>query len=148
MERAYMSVWIDHSAARVLELADGRPPKFTTYVSEAEGNRRSAGQTGGSPPGHVGEGTERRDRNRREEQLERFYDLVLERLLKADAILVIGPGEAKRELLGRMERTNALRAGVLQTETASRLTDGQMLARLRRFADLNPGSSSRPWLSG
>ncbi len=93
------------------------------------------------PPGRVGGGTEHRDRNRREEQLKRFYDRVLESLMHADAILVIGPGEAKRELLGRMEQKSALRARVLQTETASRLTDAQMLARLQRFAALNPGKS-------
>lgn len=136
MQRTYVGVWIDHAAARVVELGNGSP-RFFTVPSEVEPKRRSRARTDVPRPWHIGGSTEHRDRNRREEQLKHFYDRVLESLLSADAILLIGPGEAKRELLGRMERKGSLRARVLQTETASRLTDGQFLARLRRFAATN-----------
>jgi hypothetical protein len=133
MQRAYVGVWIDHATARVVELGNGSP-KFTTLASKVEARRRFSAHLDVPRPSHIGGSTEHRDRNRREEQLNHFYDRVLESLLHADAILVIGPGEAKRELLGRMERKGSLRARVLQTEAASRMTDGQFLARLRRFA--------------
>jgi hypothetical protein len=72
-------------------------------------------------------------------EINEFYDRVVERLQGADAILVMGPDEAKRDLVGRMEGKGGLHARVLQSETASKLTDGQILARLLRFAASCPG---------
>jgi len=136
MQRTHVGVWIDHATARLVELGNGSP-KFISYASEVEPRHRFRAHPDVPRPWHIAGGTERRDQNRREEQLKHFYDRVIESLWQADAILLIGPGEAKRELLGRMEQKGSLRARVLQTETASRMTDGQFLARMRRFAATN-----------
>jgi hypothetical protein len=134
MQQTHVAVWIDHRSARVVELGSRMSPTFVTYLSEMEARRRSAGNPTMPRTTHIPEGTEGCDENRQLEHLERFYDRVLESIVHAEAILLIGPGEAKRELLGRMEHKGFFRARVLQTETASRMTDDQLLTRLRRFA--------------
>ena len=134
MERIYVAVWIDHASARMVELTNGQQPKFTTIQSQVEPRHRSTGQWGVPPPGHIGGNTESHDQNRREEQFHRFYDLVLEKLSNCDGLLIMGPGEAKHELIGRMKRMPQLHARVLKTETASRMSNPQMAARLRLFA--------------
>jgi hypothetical protein len=133
MQKTHVAVWIDRCSARVVELGRPGSPTFITYLSEMEARRRSAGNPTVPRTSQTREGTECCDEDHQLEHLERFYDRVLESVLHAEAILLIGPGEAKRELLGRMEHKGFLRARVLQTETASRMTDEQLLTRLRRF---------------
>jgi hypothetical protein len=41
---------------------------------------------------------------------------VLEEITNADVLVIMGPGEAQLELLGRMARISGVRARVLQTE--------------------------------
>jgi hypothetical protein len=134
MQQTYIAVWIDRCCARAVELGSRGSPDFITYLSEMEARRRSAGNPIVRRKSQFRESTGDCDHDSEHEHLERFYDQVLDGLLHADAILVIGPGEAKRELLGRMEHKGLFRARVLQTETASRLTDEQLMARLLRFA--------------
>lgn len=131
----YVGVWIDHASARIVELTAGRAPAFKTLLSHAESRHRSTGQSGVPPPGHIGGNTESHYQNRREEHLHRFYDQVLESITSADGLAIMGPGEAKSELLTRMERINGLRARALQTETTTRLSDEQILARVKGLSE-------------
>ena len=134
MQQTHVAVWIDHRSARVVELGSPGSPRFITYLSEMEARRRSARNPTAPRTSQIPKGSEGCDESRQLEHLERFYDRVLESVWHAEAILLMGPGEAKRELLGRMEHKGFLRARVLQTETAFRMTDEQLLTRLRRFA--------------
>jgi Bacterial archaeo-eukaryotic release factor family 10 len=129
-----MAVWIDHASARLFELRNGEPPRVSTMNSGAESQHRSTGQSGVPPPGHIGGNSESHYQNRREGQLHRFYDEVIERLLNCDALLILGPGEAKHELIGRMERRPGLQPRDMKTETVSRLSDPQIAEKLRQFA--------------
>jgi hypothetical protein len=70
----------------------------------------------------------------RDEQLQSFYDRVIAKVLDCDALLLLGPGDAKDELVVRLARHRGLRARLVHSETAPRLSDSQFLARLRRFA--------------
>jgi hypothetical protein len=91
------------------------------------------GQSGVALPGHIGGNVESRYEHRRQRELHQYYDQVVKQTLGADAILVMGPGEAKLELLARMKRVKGSRAPLYQTETAPRLSDAEIAQRLRRF---------------
>jgi stalled ribosome rescue protein Dom34 len=62
--------------------------------------------------------------------LDKYYDEVISHLRNADAILIFGPGEAKGELVKRIERDN-LSERVARIETAGKMTVPQIAAEVR-----------------
>jgi stalled ribosome rescue protein Dom34 len=75
---------------------------------------------------------ESRDRNRRREELNRYYDRIIKELPDQANLLIMGPGKAKEELISRIGKSGATRS--LQSETAPQLSEGQIAERVRRFA--------------
>jgi hypothetical protein len=131
----YVGVWIDHALARIVFHNEGESPRSKTILSHVEPRHRSIGHSSVRPPHHVGGSCEKHSMNRREVQLHRFYDQVIEELRGCKAVAVMGPGEAKGELLHRIATKRAARIPVLKIERVSRLTDHQILERLRKLAD-------------
>ncbi len=65
-------------------------------------------------------------------QLNKYYEQVIGLLRNAAHILIFGPGEAKVELRNRLGRhKDAARS--LELEPADRMTDRQIVARVRKY---------------
>jgi hypothetical protein len=69
-----------------------------------------------------------------------YYDAVIACVRDAEAILILGPGEAKRELERRLA-SKKLGGRIIGTETVDKLTDRQIAARVRQH--FRAGSSDR-----
>jgi len=64
-----------------------------------------------------------------------LLDAVIASIRNAEAILIFGPGEAKGELKERLKENN-LGGVVVGIETADKMTDRQIAAKVRKhFAD-------------
>ena len=134
-------VWIDHKQAIVVLLTDAgqeikkiafdigqpvqtkgqSPPKnkFTRndYVPEDRLERKTA--------------SDRQD----------YYDDVIAGIQGADALLILGPGEAKGEL-GKRIAAKKVRGVAVAFETADKMTDRQLVAKVQQsFA---PSSAKKP----
>ena len=59
-------------------------------------------------------------------------DEVIPFIRNAESILIFGPGEAKTELKNHLER-HKLTGRIAGIETADRMTDRQIAAKVRRF---------------
>jgi stalled ribosome rescue protein Dom34 len=68
--------------------------------------------------------------NKFTEQLNKFYAEVITHIRTAEAVLIFGPGEAKGELEKRLEH-EGLSAQVLAVETVDKMTDRQIVAKVR-----------------
>ena len=68
--------------------------------------------------------------NKFAEQLNKYYDEVISHIRAAEAILIFGPGEAKGELEKHLEH-EGLKAQILAVETADKMTDRQIAAKVR-----------------
>jgi hypothetical protein len=62
--------------------------------------------------------------------LNEYYDQVIASVRDAETIQIFGPGEAKGELVKRMEH-EGLKAHVLAVETTDKMTDRQIAAKVR-----------------
>ena len=65
-------------------------------------------------------------------QLKTFYNEVIACIRDAEAILIVGPGEAKGEFIKRL-KSNELRGRIVELETTDKMTDRQLAAKV----DLN-----------
>jgi stalled ribosome rescue protein Dom34 len=118
-------VWIDHRKAVIVLLSDAGE-QVQVLDSDMEKHVRFTGGRASED----GDTEDTRDRQF-ELHLNRFYDRVITVLRQADRILIFGPGEAKNELHKRLAQ-KGLKERLLPPESADKLTDAQVAAKVRR----------------
>jgi hypothetical protein len=136
-------VWIDHKQAIVVLITDaGKEVKKIT-----SGVGMPTRSTGGSrlknkytPHDFVAE-----DRLERKHltHLTEYYDEVIARLRGAEAILILGPGEAKGEFVKRINSKKL--GGVVEVATTDKMSDRQVAAKVsQHFATASADRSVSP----
>ena len=107
-------LWIDHRQA-VIVFVTGQEEEIKLISSDIEKPHGSAD-----------------DIRQREltEHLNNYYDEVIASLRQTEAILIMGPGEAKGELKKRLER-HPLNGRLIEVETVDKMTEPQIVAQVR-----------------
>ena len=108
-------IWIDHKEA------------FVVFVDEGAQNHV---QNKGHGSDHHGQADDQRLRQATA-HLGTYYDEVIAHLGSAESIFIFGPGEAGGELEKRLA-SKGLGAKVVGVETADKMTDHQVAARVRQ----------------
>ena len=117
-----VGIWIDHKRAIIVFVSAGR---VTTKTLESD--------VGAHPryTGQQDDGGEKKYEKRHGERLDQYYDEVIGQLGLPKALLIIGPGEAKLELKERLSRSKTLSECTVDLETADKMTDPQIVARVK-----------------
>ena len=111
-------VWVDHTEAHVLFLADADVEKAVVAAGEHPHMHHKRGAIG---PGKAAED-------------QRYYHGIVEALRDAREILITGPGQAKLELFKHMQHHDpVVAARVLGLESSDHPTDGQLAAHARHY---------------
>ena len=118
-----VGLWIDHREAVIMTVADEGEAIQRIHSDVEPHGRFSAHAPEGSPE-------DRRDR-RFGEHLQRYYDEVIATIRDANAILIMGPGEAKGELAQRLEHAK-LSDRIVGIATVDKLTEPQIAAKIRQ----------------
>jgi hypothetical protein len=127
-----VGLWIDHKKATIVTVTD-KGEEIGLIISKTGKQPRRSGDSplkGSYEPHHV----PAQDSLQRTftEHLNMYYDAVVASIRNAESILILGPGEAKGELKERLEK-HGLGGRVAGIETADKMTDPQLSARVRRF---------------
>jgi hypothetical protein len=117
-----VGIWIDHRKA-VIVSASADEVTAKTLESSVEPHPHYAGSQEG--------GGEKKYEERHGLQLDRYYDAVISQLGQPEAVLIFGPGEAKFQLKERLSRSTALSESVVTVESADKLTDPQIVAKVK-----------------
>lgn len=140
--RAGTLVWIDAKEAVIVRMDGGRP-RFERVESDVPAHHRATGHVrhdprvrhggGGSAPQSAGE-------THRLEHLDRFVGDIATRVGAGDDLLVLGSGTVHERLARQLSESDEHhgRRRAITCETSPRLTDRQLVARLRRFAGVEP----------
>jgi len=121
--KSKVGLWIDHRKAVIVTLTDAGE-ETTQIISDIE--KRVRFSSGASEDGSAEDVRDRQYGN----HLNSFYDEVIARLREAEAIQIFGPGEAKGQLVARLEH-EGLKQRIVEIDTADKLTDGQIAAKVR-----------------
>ena len=81
-------------------------------------------------------GGEKKYEERHDQHLDRHYDEVISQLGQPEALLIFGPGEAKLQLKERLSRSKALSESLVGIETTDKLTDPQIVAKVKEHYGL------------
>lgn len=128
-------VWIDHKQAIVVLVTEaGQEVKKIAFdagqPTKASGSSR--GRNRFTPNDFVAEDRQER---KLENDRKKYYDEVLAAIREATSILILGPGEAKAEF-GKRIKSKKLRGVTMQAETADKMTERQLTAKVRaHFAE-------------
>jgi hypothetical protein len=139
-----VGLWIDHEKAYLIELQNSEEVRRASLTSDVERRVKHIG--GGravQPYGGFDAPAEIRASRRRANQIKAWCREVIEAVAGADRIFILGPGEAKKELLTEMDKHNGLGKKVVAMETADQMTENQVAARVREFF-LNEGKDNIP----
>lgn len=127
-----IGLWIDHRQAKIVSISESGE-ELKRIESNVEKQVHSSGESTSSAPygSHDVVAGDIQDR-RYAQHLNVYYDEVIECLRGADSILVLGPGEAKGEFHKRI-KSKELRQRIAGVETADKLTDNQLAAKVRDY---------------
>ena len=120
-----IGLWIDHREAVIVALTD-KDEKITRIRSDAEKQTRFPG---GSRKDGLQQ-TEAVGDRRLEQDLGKYFDDVIANIREAGLIQIFGPGEAKGELVKRLE-AEGLKERIVEVETMDKMTDNQIAAKVR-----------------
>jgi hypothetical protein len=121
-----VGLWIDHREA-VLVTITTKGEETTRVYSDSEVDAQYSGSSRSSGSQDAENMQDRKYTN----TLERYYDAIIEYIRGADSIQIFGPGEAKGELVKRLKSKN-LRKRIVSIETTDKLTDPQIVAKVRQ----------------
>jgi stalled ribosome rescue protein Dom34 len=130
-------LWIDHREARVVFISDSGEEHVRRVESNVEKHVRAAGGSRSSTPYGpqdvaAGDVQERKLTH----HLNAYYEEVIELLRDANAIFVFGPGEAKGEFQKQI-KSKAVRQRIAAVETVDKMTERQIVAKVREFFGAN-----------
>ena len=142
MTKYKAGVWIDHRKALIV-VVTAAGERTTLIVSKVE---KHPERSGDSPlKGRYAADQVPADDSRQKAytgELNIYYDTVIAAVRNAESLVILGPGEAKGELRKRLVR-NKLGARVAAVETADKMTDRQVAARVREYFS-EPRSAKAP----
>jgi hypothetical protein len=117
-------LWIDHRKA-VIVIVTEEGEEIKEITSNMEKHVRFTGGTA-SEDGSTEDVRDRQFGN----HLNNFYDEVINLVRDTNAIQIFGPGEAKGELVKRLNN-KGFRGDILAVETMDKMTDHQISAKVR-----------------
>lgn len=115
-----IGLWIDHRHAVIVSNLD----------QEEDIKRIKSGMENLGSESRGDSGDDARDRHA-SNQLNHYYDEIIEYVRHATSILIFGPGEAKGELQKRLEG-QSIGEGIVTVKTTDNLTDNQIVAEVRQ----------------
>ncbi len=118
-----VGLWIDHRKSVIVSVT-GKGEETSLIRSDMEKHVRYSGAA------QEDSAEDQRDQ-RFTGHLNKYYDQVISCIRDAESILIFGPGEAKTELEKRLE-SEALSGRVVGIETVDKMTDRQIVARVRQ----------------
>ena len=117
-----VGVWIDHKKAVIVSIAEGHVTTKTLESDVGPHPHYAGSQEGGG---------EKKYEERHDLRLDRYYDDVIGQIGQHDALMLFGPGEAKRKLNDRLRRSKASSGRIVAIESTDKLTDPQIVAKVK-----------------
>ena len=130
-----VGLWLDHRKAVIVIVTD---ESEETKIIESNMEKHVRFSSGSSEPGQGEDVRDRQFQNR----LNRYYDDVIACIGDAESIQIFGPGEAKGELVKRLER-DEIGGRIVGIETVDKMTDRQIAERVRQQFRVQKNASRR-----
>jgi hypothetical protein len=130
-------IWVDHRQATLVKISwntnNGSLDAQETvmhFASDSESQSRRAGDRTDGPFEPLNVQADDTQQRKHTAELGHYYDEIIENLANVDAVFVMGPGEAKKELHKRLTQTTSI--AQIDTSPADKLTEKEVIAAVRK----------------
>ena len=130
-----VGLWIDHRKTVLVFVTDEGEE---TRIIASEMEKHVSFASGSSQDDSAEDMRDRQFGN----HLNKYYDEVILAIRDADSVLILGPGEAKGELVKRMER-DGIAGLIVGLETVDKMTNGQIAEKVRQQFHVKKNTSRR-----
>ena len=127
-----IGVWLDYKEAYLIFLQD-QEAAVEVISSAVEDFHPSGGATSKTPWGPQDSVKEKTYLERKKQQLQRFFQAIMQKLQKEDALYIFGPAEAKLGLKKAIESNNHLAIDLRAVEAVDQMTQNQKIAHVKAF---------------
>ncbi len=131
-----VGLWIDHVSAFIVYLKSDMEAEIKKVDSDVEPSIKSTGGGRSRTPYSKDGVTAEKSNQRRRHQIKEFFDKVIENISDAEYIYLFGPGQAKKEISLELKNIPALATKVLAVEPADKMTEPQIIAKVKNFYKL------------
>lgn len=128
-----VGIWIDRKKAVIVRITDEKEQIKTVESNIEKRTRLTGGSRTKTPYGPQDVAAEGRRERKYQHHLESYYKKVSEKIGKAKAVYIIGPGEAKLEFRKHLEKTTEYGPRIKGIEKAERMTERQLAALVRDY---------------
>ena len=144
MTKPYLGIWLDHRDA-YLVWADGDGETEVQHTSiESSGRSTESGRTMSGRVGVYGGLPPHADPEEKRHQLaKQLFEKICRAMRTAEDVYVFGPGQAKKELLKALSDHKEFNGRVRAPESAQKMSEQQMVARVREVFELPYVSAQR-----
>ena len=127
-----IGLWIDHKQAMIVILKEDKEEvKHIQSDIEKHVRFRGGARTKNAYSPQFFKAETQLDR-RFNEHLNKYYNQIISQVNDADSLYVFGSGEAKHEFEKRL-RSEKCRISKIHVETADKMTDRQIAAKVRKY---------------
>ncbi|MGQ1889793.1 hypothetical protein ACT29H_05065 [Thermophagus sp. OGC60D27] len=134
-----VGIWMDTNKAVMVSLSDGKEEKILTIESDVElrsHNPREAKP--GSRTGTVLVDVNKKMTQRKNQQLREYYEKVLQSINPdTTEIFIFGPSNTKKHFEKELKKHSLFCSVKLVTETADKMTQRQMIAKIKKHFQHN-----------
>lgn len=127
-----IGIWLDYKIAHLIFLEE-QETKVEVIPSAVEDYHPSGGATSKTPWGPQDSVKEKTYLERKKQQLQRFFQAIMQKLQKEDALYIFGPAEAKLGLKKAIEGNHHLAIDLRAVEAADQMTQNQKIAEVKAF---------------
>jgi hypothetical protein len=128
----WAGLWIDHRKALIVAMTDKGQVTHLVISRIDKQLGRSSGVRSTTPYEPLQVPADDSREKKLATALNIYYRAVIASVCEAEAILILGPGEAKSELKKRLQR-DRLGARIVGVETVDKMSDRQIAARVHAF---------------
>lgn len=127
-----IGIWLDYKTAYFIRLQEGEAT-VEEIPSAVEDYHPSGGATSKTPWGPQDSIKEKTYLERKKQQLQRFFQSIIQKLERGDTLYIFGPAEAKLGLKKAIEANNQLTIDLRAVEAADQMTQNQKIAQVKTF---------------
>lgn len=128
-----IGIWVDHRKAVLVSFEAGAAT-ISHLESDVEPHvHSSGGWRSGGTAGVQSITKENTADERRKHQRHAFYQEIIKALGATGVIYLLGPGEAKNELIKEIEKMKGSQLTISAVETCGKLTEPQLVAKMKTF---------------